>query len=475
MLKLKFRNLLLNCSCIFLSFFCFAEGGASINYVAVDFTSAYDITPKKFNIRPHSFNSEPTDEQKEALNIIDEKGVEIYLSGVLTGIYPQSLPYFSEKINAFDLAVLHKVSKSFIEQFRQAGFTHSKSFWRLRFLSQEPSLSVFEEFVNAGNDIDDLFISFDSYQRLTIGGYAIVKQDYNLLEKFLLADGQLMEGDLVDIEKLTLARKVALSEYISLNEYQRAFERQQTKREAVVEELKARDDFVFTEVASLSLNNNWAPSIDHIDTVIREAKLQCSQGQLIRCVDRLDPVVAEILATRELRNTLKQLKITYINVSEFEQKIEPTSLYYDANSRQLLYEEKLTSNTLHQLEFETYKGLISEQLYRLENIAYIISDNKMKTQYLFSTLPNINKDTQLGKNLSYYISLISNDKAYMQWFFKSFGVPVVEYGLSSISMNLISGINDEKSRARLNILKELGFKKSHHDQLLEQTIYGKPK
>jgi hypothetical protein len=390
---------------------------------------------------------------RDVLDIIVLHGTEKYLEGALNGAYPLEFNGMTERNNALDFALMHRVRPELIGRLRDSGLSASLYYWRVRFLARRLSPTVIDEYLLAGKNVNDIKIKY-----MNLGGFALAKNHVELLAKFLRNGGDLYSGKLVDTSNLSIESRLKFSDLVDFDVYNKKYQQQQKDRLEFEQKPIDNPEYSYFHSTSCEKLNDWTIEQKEITQIIRQAVENCPKNKL-KCIQKISPVVAEIHMRRELFIKLSKFKAKQLEkVDEFHLLDEHSlgSFKWD----QLAYEKFLVDKTLH---LYPKKDIEVIKLYRLSKIGRIIADNKELTEYLMKTMPYIKDSFYLGKNLAYFVTLESDSKEYLEWFYKQYGSVNQLYGINYYTANLIESISIPSLNQRTNLYKKMGFKENEFD------------
>ncbi|MEW6990161.1 hypothetical protein AADZ91_05660 [Colwelliaceae bacterium 6441] len=444
----------------------------------VDFTSSYSQVYEMPNNLTMSVTITKDGESLLELDKIQkEVGIEKYFEGALSGLYPLEFQGMKEKINALDLALMRKedISPDIISRFKALGLKPSIFYWAPTFASPATDrLALFKEYLSWGNNINDLTIS-----DLNIGNYALNKGNVELLRQFMNHGGDLYEGFLTDTSTLSLEKRLAFASLVDFDHYNKQYKKQQDEKHIVDQIPVNNPDFTFLNIcenlddwAVNNIKHDWTVPLDDIQNVINQAKEDCPKT-VLACIQKANPIVAEVYMRREYRKKLGDKKIKHIKTIEEFHQLEKNQIgsfsWVDANNTGgFFYEKLLKDQTLHQHLIKNDKALT---LYRLDEIGRIIADDKGLTEYLFKALPDVKGEIYLGKNLAYYVTLYSDNANYLKWYYPRYGEVKRQYGLSHYTYSSIRAIQYSEFNERLKMYKKMGYQETEFDRVFKQQLF----
>lgn len=428
-----------------------------IDFVGVDFAWPYNgILGKSMNIRQF-FNEQDAANRIQVSEVIKEKGVVSYLEGVVSGTYPGTFSLFNFNANALDIAKLWNVSPKLINEISASGYRLSNYYWVTKLKSNKGSIKLLQEYLTYENDINTFYVVVGN-KRLSFGNYALMQKNIDLFRAFLLHGGDPLVGDLVNIEHYDIEERLKLAGLINLEEYVNKY-----KLQTLVLRNKpdTHSDFVFSEVCEPLVE--WTLPSQMIDHEISKAKLKCKDNYL-NCLNETNPLLAEIAIRRDRKQKLQDFDIKAITKETELETFDKNTLYY-VEEKGLLYVELLIeTQTLHRHIDKIRKVTQKSNLYRLEQVSFLIADNYQLTKYLQQYMPEIFEEIYLGKNLAHYVFLNASKDEYLKWFFKDVSRPKTKLGVSLLFKNRVKSIVDAGAHHKQSLFKKLGYTMSSLDK-----------
>jgi len=424
------------------------------NYIGIGFSSPYaKLFGYPSRISFENFVIEGEESIVDVSKVIGEQGITNYLEGALNGEYPLEFNGLSEKNNALDFALMHRVDPDLILRLRDSGLSETLYYWRVQFLSRRLSPTVIDEYLLSGNDVNDMKLN-----KMNLGNFALANNHFELLAKFLRNGGDLYTGKLADISNLSIESRLKFSNLMDFDVYRKKYKQQKEHRVKFEQKPIDNPEYAYFHSTSCEKLNDWTIEKQDIEKLIKQAAKECTQNTL-ECIQEINPIVAEIYMRRELYKKLSKFKAKHLEkVDEFH--LLDQSLLGDFKWNYLAYEKFLVDKTLHLYQ---KKGVDEIKLYRLSKLGRIIANNKELTEYLMRTIPNIKDRIYLGKNLAYYVTLESDSKEYLQWFYKQYGNVNQLYGVNFYTANLIESIYRPSLNKRTHLYKSMGLKENKFD------------
>ncbi|QBG36408.1 hypothetical protein [Litorilituus sediminis] len=449
---------------LYLSIHINASASECLNYVGTDFFSPYSkILGNYRNIRSSSPHIEDLVSIVEIRKLVKIHGIEKYLEGALAGSYPMHFSMMGEQMNALDFALLNNIKPEITDRLIASGLRESLKYWELRFKSNPQSISVFDMYLSSGRDVNQIGISYDS-KSLNIGNFAVAKNNKRLLNKFLSNGGELYLGDLINILDLSIESRLMFSDMIDFEEYIKKYVEQQN--DIVKFNQKPINNPEYIYFRSCQNFNDWTLEQGEVADVIKQAKDSCPSKDLLKCIQNINPIVAEVYMRRALTKELSKFKVNYLEKANDYYLLDDNQLGYVKKGGYLAYEKLLIDKELHRY---IKKDINHIKLYRLDVIASIITGNAILTNYLIETIPSIKNDLYLGKNLAYYVTLYGNNKEYLDWFYSTYGNINQSYGISYYTYNLINSVSDPSAYERIQLYRKMKYQENMFDRLFQKS------
>lgn len=387
-------------------------------------------------------------DRKNTFDILNNVGIDKYVDMALSGAAPSVFELAGQSYTILDLALANGAKYNTLEKIVRAEGELSKSglLFLLNNYDDETILLLFKQTAT-----NNLFVPYLGEKR-SIANFLLIKSKFRLLER-LSTEGHISlqinfyEYNLIDVGLLDFEQLHYLYKYVEVEEYNSKFLKNRRKRN---EELDQKSKVIksYPEYTLVELCNHNLDEIDAFSVAFAKNKnevISALKDKSLNFESSIETISKKIKSPVIVEYVLKYK----------EDKKHQTS-------RNLTSPEKAFF-----LNFDFWKPNNSQ--YRLYNLArYISKNDSPELRISLSKAKGVKQDRYRGKNLSYLIYFYTDNEDLIKWSFNTFGLPNVEYGLSTLELSLIRSVYDDRYLRKINILNKYGIEFKINNTLISE-------